>query len=445
MNVPGTLPLLSTLVCCIATSAFADSRSMAVPVLTLDAAATAPAMPRLVPFVDYTGDLMNRPALTGDWGGTRQDLMEKGVRLDISYTQIFQGNVEGGLSQVCTNRGGLDIALSLDTTYMGLWPGGMLKVKGESGWGRSNNRKTGALLPVDTNGIYPEPGDNVMLLPELNYTQFLAPFLAITLGKYEPRDANAFAHDETEQFLNAAFNFNPVIGTTVPTSFLGAGFIIIPAEGIIATTLALDTEGTASEAGFDTAFRGGTTLLQSLEFTVKPMGLVGHQRVSFMWTDKVRTQLDQNPRAIIGAILTGSNAGLAKSSGDWAFTYDFDQFLYMVPGSTTRGLGVFGRIGVTDGNVNPVEGFYSIGVAGRGLLDGRPDDSFGIGYYYLHVSRDLPAPLARRARDEQGMELYYNIAVTPWCHITPDLQIIRPISEGTDTAVVLGIRMKIDF
>jgi len=428
----------------VSATAYADGELVA-PTLTLDAAAGAPALPRLVPVVDYSGDLMARPALTGDWGGSRQELMNKGIRLDVSYTQVFQGNISGGLSEVCTNRGGLDIILSLDTTYMGLWPGGLIKVRGEGGWGRSNNSKTGALLPVDTNGLYPEPGDNAMLLPELNYTQFLAPYFAVTLGKYEPRDANVFAHDETEQFLNAAFNFNPVIATTVPTSFLGAGFILIPAEGLIATTLVLDTEGNAAEAGFDTAFRGGTTVLQSLELTVKPGGLVGHQRLSFIWTDKVRSQLEQTPRAIIDAILSGSPAGLEKSSGDWAFTYDFDQFIYMLPGSTTRGLGIFGRIGITDGSVNPVEGFYSIGLSGKGLLPGRPDDSFGVGYYYLHVSRDLPEPFDRRARDEQGVELYYNIAVTPWCRITPDLQIVRPVREGVDTAVVLGLRMKIDF
>ena len=48
-------------------------------------------------------------------------------------------------------------------------------------------------------------------------------------------------------------------------------------------------------------------------------------------------------------------------------------------------------------------------------------------------------------RDERGMELFYNIAVTPWCHITPDLQVVTPILERASTALVLGIRAKIDF
>jgi inactivated superfamily I helicase len=30
-------------------------------------------------------------------------------------------------------------------------------------------------------------------------------------------------------------------------------------------------------------------------------------------------------------------------------------------------------------------------------------------------------------RDERGLELFYNVGLTPWLHITPDLQVITPI------------------
>ena len=38
-----------------------------------------------------------------------------------------------------------------------------------------------------------------------------------------------------------------------------------------------------------------------------------------------------------------------------------------------------------------------------------------------------------------------NAAVTPWCQITPDLQVIRPFRERADTALILGVRANIDF
>ena len=43
------------------------------------------------------------------------------------------------------------------------------------------------------------------------------------------------------------------------------------------------------------------------------------------------------------------------------------------------------------------------------------------------------------------MELFYNVGVTPWFHVTTDLQVITPILERAETSLVLGLRAKIDF
>ena len=48
-------------------------------------------------------------------------------------------------------------------------------------------------------------------------------------------------------------------------------------------------------------------------------------------------------------------------------------------------------------------------------------------------------------RDEHGLELFYNVAVTPWFHVTADLQVITPLLQPVDTSLVLGLRSKIDF
>lgn len=66
--------------------------------------------------------------------------------------------------------------------------------------------------------------------------------------------------------------------------------------------------------------------------------------------------------------------------------------------------------------------------------------------------KDL-APALLPVRDDQAIELFYNITVTPWFHLTPDLQVLIPARERTlppgaesiNTAVVLGLRAKIDF
>jgi porin len=54
-------------------------------------------------------------------------------------------------------------------------------------------------------------------------------------------------------------------------------------------------------------------------------------------------------------------------------------------------------------------------------------------------------PRAPELRDLQGVELYYNAAITPWFHLTADLQFVRPGVSANDTAVVFGLRGKIDI
>ena len=80
----------------------------------------------------------------------------------------------------------------------------------------------------------------------------------------------------------------------------------------------------------------------------------------------------------------------------------------------------------------------------------RQQDTMGVGYFYSGLSGDLKdffasVPLAPELGDLQGVELYYNAAITPWFHLTADLQFVQPAVSANDTAVVLGLRGKIDI
>lgn len=406
--------------------------------------------PRMVPWLDYTGDLCHRAALTGDWCGLRQKMMDKGIRFNANLTQTLQGNLGGGVSKRAWYQGGLRYEFDLDTGAAGLWPGGWLHVRGETQYGKNDLFDSGALMPVNTDALYPVP-DQKTCLSEAYYTQFVAPWMGFTAGKMSPRDNNVFAHDETTQFMNMAFNCNPVVGTTVPLDFLGAGVILAPTDWFTLTTLVLDSEGIANVSGFDTVFDRGTSIFQMAQFGIKPFGQQGHQRLAWTWSDRSQVELRQDTRLIIRQLILeklglGPGPTLKRQGSDWSFMYDFDQYLYTKPGTKDQGIGVFGRFGFSDGTVNPVGQFYSLGVGGKGMIPSRDHDTFGVGYYYLAVS-DKMGPLLRRfVQNEQGVEVYYNIEVTPWLHISPDIQVIDPgLSRLSDTAVVAGIRMRIDF
>jgi porin len=76
------------------------------------------------------------------------------------------------------------------------------------------------------------------------------------------------------------------------------------------------------------------------------------------------------------------------------------------------------------------------------LLPSRPDDSFGIAYFYDGFSEDLKDGLGAVGfdlGDESGVEAFYNIAATPWLNLTADVQAIQP-GAGDETAWFVGLR-----
>jgi len=67
----------------------------------------------------------------------------------------------------------------------------------------------------------------------------------------------------------------------------------------------------------------------------------------------------------------------------------------------------------------------------------RRRSGLGIGYYYLAISHDrkqtfqpftrLPVVAPRfELGDKQGVEIFYNAALTEWLKIAADLQIVQP-------------------
>ena len=434
-----------------------------------------PAMPSIIQKLpDYSGDIWHREFLTGDWGGARTKLAENGILFDLSATQILQGNAHGGkdTNNAFRYSGSADYTLKLDTARMGLWPGGLITLRGETQFGQSIRGKTGAILAPNMDALLPVPDDSgITTLSEFTIMQALSEKFVLLAGKLDPMagDANVFAHDEKSQFLSAAFRVNPLLFPAAPYTTMGAGAVWLPTKWLTITTLVTDNdpEGAATRTGFNTAFHGRNWLsvLQEYDFNWKPFNLPGNQRFGWFYTTRDFTLLDQDLRINLPAIpfrkpilrsrpllraarLAGvvRNFDPEKRPDDWGIYYNFDQYLYTKPDDPTQGFGLFGRFGFSTGESNPFEQFYSLGLGGKGLVPGRPKDTYGAGYFLENLSDDLPAIL--NTSDEQGIEVFYNIEVTPWLHITPDLQVIvRPGGGFRDreTAIVYGLRMQVSF
>ena len=72
----------------------------------------------------------------------------------------------------------------------------------------------------------------------------------------------------------------------------------------------------------------------------------------------------------------------------------------------------------------------------------------GVSGWYSSLSddfKDVLDVLDIRLRDTWGVELYYNVALNPWLHLTPDLQFIRNERKGDDIAIIPGARLVMTF
>ena len=172
----------------------------------------------------------------------------------------------------------------------------------------------------------------------------------------------------------------------------------------------------------------------------------GHQSIWGTYSSGTYDILDRQALLIFPPPLPGPPP-TTPVSGSWWISYRFDQALWVDATDPTRSWGVFGDVGISDGEPNPIQWSAIFGFAGSSPICCRKLDTFGIAYYYLGLSdsfvNDVQAIVP--VRDERGVELFYNIGVTPWFHVTTDLQVITPILENADTALVLGLRAKIDF
>jgi porin len=415
---------------------------------------------------NYSGEFWTRSTLTGDWGGIRNDLAKKGVTIDFNVTQIGQGNVDGGKKINWQYGGRGDLTLNVDTQKLGLWPGGFITVEVEGNWDKSVNPDTGALSPVNTNQVFPMTGSDQLNIPAVSVTQFLSHHFGVFIGKVATitptsGDMNEFAHGKGDtQFFNTALNFNPAMLVTVPYSTLAAGAVILPTSDpkeAIVSVMAYDGNGEANSSGFDTVLKGNTAYAGEGRVRTGFFGKTGHQLVGGVYSTRNYTSLNQNLRIII------ENRAIQQEENSWAIYYNFDQYLYEP--KKEQGVGIFGRFGISDGKANPVHHFYSLGIGGKGAVPGRPLDQFGLGWYYIDVSNpSFTGPFATTSflRDEQGLEAYYNFAITPWARLTPDVQIVRPAQINTvrvntsppppvtvqndiDTATIVGLRLELIF
>lgn len=417
----------------------------------------------LLPLRDYGGDFTTRSNLSGDWGGLRTDLAEKGFLFRGWLTPLLQGVVAGGADRGPELGASGDLWAAIDFDRMGLIPGGLLVSRVESDIGNSTLTTAGTIMAPSYNSVIPvagQPDDDTLSLTNLYYTQFFGKKFGAWVGRTDTHhNANLgeFAGLNPQvgntQFMNLALTAIPVMPMTQPyVTSLGGGVFARPIRDLSLAAMVMDSRESSQRVGLDD-FGKDWNAFASVQYQHRLGDLPGGQMVGFSYSwDGDYTTLDEGqlPNLIRGTPLSTEDTTWAAIYSGWQYiqVFEGDTSKYVNTGdglADHRGWGVFLIAGLADEKTNPVQWSLSGGIGGRGILPGRPNDQFGIGYYYIDLVTGPVADIIGLEDSEQGLEIYYEAEVVPWFHITPDLQVIEPGLRANDTAVILGLRGNLNF
>jgi porin len=415
-------------------------------------------------FKEQFEDVWTRDKFTGDWEGWRTDLQEHGIDPQFRLSQYGQWVADGGVESTRGAYGGtMDYRVNADLRKLfGLWEGLTVNMHARSRFGHDVNQDAGAFALPSAGMIMPLPGTYTGTdVTGLTVSQMM-PFiggrlLEVTLGKIDVIDTLTGFFPSVAYGQEGFWNVNALV-TALPWFGAVEGLSLY---GGYAVTI--NQEHQTVESGLlVTGTQGVSDSWNSLQDSFdEGVWIAAFQRLFWKLDDKpgyfmlfaagsTRDQPSNDPRDF--TVIPGQGITSTKEDKPWDIAAYIYQVFWQAEDDPNRKATFF--MGGTGGPDDPQFAQWNIfaAVEAYGPMASRPQDRMGVSFWHNWLSdnfKDLvssvPPPVGSRLRDTYGFELYYNIAINKWLHVTPDLQFIQNEVKGDDLAIIPGIRAIIDF
>ncbi len=378
-------------------------------------------------------------AMTGDWGGFRNDLEQAGVTLSLEYYADFLANPVGGLEQSSAYSAGLYGTVELDfETLFGL-TGTSLYIGGVWDSGRNlSGDAIGNLFAVSNNFN----GRSLRLVQAYLEQELWDGVVEVAVGRLSTGDDFA-ASDLYGYYVSAAVNSNPLslnenvsAFTVAPFAEWGARVTVEPDEqfyfslgGYLANPDIEDLDASGVDLGFN------------LDQGVLAIGEVGlHDPLGGFAADL------PGRVAFGGYFDSGSferlDNGDRQEKGNYGFYLTAEQSLYREAANSDQGLVAWSAFTFApDAAINTLPFAAYGGAVYLGLLPQRSDDATAVAFYYGSFSNHL---------EDQSYELVFEanhrFHLAPWLYLTPDMQyVVNPGGGGIPNALVVGMELGVEF
>lgn len=432
---------------------------------------------------EHKGGLWQRDLLTGDWGGLRTSLEDKGLRLGLNSIDEVFGNPAGGDHHGVIYDGRLDMVIDLDLEKAVGWSGGTFHINAYQihGRGLSANYLGNNLLTATNT-----EASRASRLYHLWLEQALFDdLLSVRIGQIAADDEFIISQ-YAATFINSTFGWPGFLavnavsgGPAYPLATPGARVSLTPSKQLSFSAAVFNGDPAGPGTGnpqernaSGTSFRMGDGAFSIAEAAYAlnqekdAAGLPGTYKLGgFYHIGRFPDpREDDTGRSLADPASSGRPAIRHTHFG---FYLVADQMVWRKPGMVDEGLGLFVRIAGDPSEGNQIKFYADGGVTYRGLLAGREDDVFGIAVAYAKVSNEARgfdgdtnrfAGTDRPVRDfETALEITYKAQIAPWWTIQPDVQFIphpganipRPNdpngTQAIPNAIVLGMRSAVTF
>lgn len=411
--------------------------------------------------------------LTGDWGGSRTKMSEKGINWEIIYKADLLANISGGIKKSSEYMDNLDLKLKLEGDKMLGWKGmsALLYFLSNQG-GKLNGHDTGSFMGVSNI----EVNTSTAKLYQAWLAQSLAEDkFSILAGLYD-LNSEFYSTDSSGLFLHPTDGIGPELAQTgfngpsiFPTTSLSVRVKWQPSPMLSVQAVALDAVpgNPGNQHGTHIIINKGEGALLVSEIALHP-AIYGY-----------RTKPQKAERADPGQTQNTQEEKYEPTSkyaiGAWRYTARFndltdkdgtgaplkrinhgiyallEQSVYHEKDDMSKGMTVFVRGGVTVNSINHIDRYIGAGVKYKGLLPGRDSDQSGLSvarvYSGSKYKQSMLAAGTPSKNSETAFELTYRTQITPWLAIQPDVQLI--MNPGLDPKVkniwVAGSRFEISF
>jgi porin len=432
--------------------------------------------------------IWERETLTGDWGGARTTLKDKGIDVTLGYIGETFAVLSGGINRRASYEGRFELTLDADWQKLIGWTGAKTHVTVYQIHDSGHN-------VFDNVGSIADPS-YIDALPTTRlftawYEQAFGERVSLRIGQLAADDefmlsptvggyVNGAEDTSYGGLLNAIFGWAGILGPNMinggpvyPLAAPGARLSLKPADNVtlLAAVFAGDPAGAnctddpqvCNRYGTTFSFSGGSLWMGEAQYRLAG-NLPGVYKLGawYATTDFADQHYGLDAAGAVLSLADPAAVAPLNHRGNWGLYAMGDQMVARL--GKEGSVSVFLRGGVSPADRSLISFYVDGGVGIKGALPKRPNDMFTLGIAYSKISPDAAAldrDIAALAppypvRDEEVVfEMTYAAQLAPWWVVQPDLQyIVHPGGNVPDpnnpaitvaNAFIVGIRSTIKF